>query len=184
MKSNRQAAPLLPDGNGRFTNVAKEMGAALDNHAVGEVWGDYDNDGYLDLYVTSYYGPRDQQQPKNSLFHNEDGKGFRQVLTETSKLYVGDHGVQWGDYDPDGALDLSIMRGYTSKGCHFLFHNDLNRAAARRSLSVTLLDAKGRFTLMGAEVRLFDKSGNILATRQLSMGMAIIQKMQRRSISD
>lgn len=158
------------NGDGTFTNVAKEMGVAIDNHAVGAVWGDYDNDGYLDLFVTSYHGPRDQQQPKDSLFHNEGGKGFRQVLSETSKLNVGDHGVQWVDYDRDGALDLSVMRGYTSQGGHFLFHNDLDRAAAKRSLSVTLLDAKGRFTRMGAEVRLYDKGGKILATRQLSTG--------------
>ena len=80
--------------DGTFTNVAKEVGVGIDNHAVGAVWGDYDNDGYLDLYVTSYHGPRDQQQPRDSLFHNEAGKGFRQVLTETSQLNVGDHGVQ------------------------------------------------------------------------------------------
>lgn len=158
------------NGDGTFTNVASEMGVALDNHAVGAVWGDYDNDGFLDLFVTSYHGPRDQQQPSNSLFHNEGGKGFRQILTEKSKLNVGDHGVQWVDYNRDGALDLSVMRGYTSQGGHFLFRNDLDRAAARRSLSVTLLDAKGRFTRMGAEVRLYDKAGKILATRQLSTG--------------
>lgn len=158
------------NGDGTFTNVASEMGVALDNHAVGAVWGDYDNDGFLDLFVTSYHGPRDQQQPSNALFHNEGGKGFRQILTEKSKLNVGDHGVQWVDYNRDGALDLSVMRGYTSQGGHFLFRNDLDRAAARRSLSVTLLDAKGRFTRMGAEVRLYDKAGKILATRQLSTG--------------
>lgn len=158
------------NGDGTFTNVAGKMGVGVENHAVGAAWGDYDNDGFVDLFVTSYDGPRDQQQPKDALFHNEGGKGFRQVLTESSKLNAGDHGVQWVDYDKDGALDLSVMRGYTNQGGHFLFHNDLDRAAARRSLSITLLDGKGRFTRMGAEVRLYDKAGRILATRQLSTG--------------
>ena len=158
------------NGDGSFTNVAKTMGVGIDNHAVGAAWGDYDNDGFLDLYVTSYYGPRDQQKPKDSLFHNEGGKGFRQVLTEASALNVGDHGVQWIDYDRDGAIDLSVMRGYTDKGGHFLFHNDLGKKAAKRSLSIMLLDAKGRFTRQGAEVRLYDGAGKILATRQLSTG--------------
>lgn len=156
--------------NGTFTNVAKETGVGIDNHAVGAVWGDYDNDGFIDLYVTSYHGERNQQQPKDSLFHNDAGKGFTQVLTEASKLNTGDHGVQWVDYDADGAIDLSVMRGYTDKGGHFLFHNDMPKADARRSLSVMVLDAKGRFTKMGSEVRLFDKTGKILATRQLSTG--------------
>lgn len=158
------------NGDGSFTNVAKDMGVGIENHAVGAVWGDYDNDGFIDLFVTSYTGERNQQQPKNSLFHNEAGKGFVNVLTATSKINVGDHGVQWVDYDRDGAIDLSVMRGYTDKGGHFLFHNDLAPPAAKRSLSVLLLDAKGRFTRMGAEVRLYDKAGKIVATRQLSTG--------------
>ena len=156
--------------DGTFSNVAKTMGVGVENHAVGAVWGDYDNDGYLDLFVTSYTGERNQQTPKDSLFHNQGGKGFVNVLTPESKLNVGDHGVQWVDYDADGALDLSVMRGYTDKGGHFLFHNDMPKADARRSLSVTVLDAKGRFTKMGAEVRLYDKAGKILASRQASTG--------------
>jgi hypothetical protein len=158
------------NGDGTFTNVAKDMGVAVENHAVGAVWGDYDNDGFLDLYVTSYVGERNKQQPRDSLFHNQGGKGFVNVLTPESQLNAGDHGVQWVDYDRDGALDLSVMRGYTDQGGHFLFHNDLPKAAARRSLSVLVLDARGRFTRMGAEVRLYDKGGKILATRQISTG--------------
>jgi hypothetical protein len=156
--------------DGTFTNVAKALGVGIENHAVGAVWADYDNDGFIDLFVTSYTGERNQQTPKDSLFHNEGGKGFVNVLTQESKLNVGDHGVQWVDYDADGAIDLSVMRGYTDKGGHFLFHNDLPKADARRSLSVKVLDANGRFTKMGAEVRLFDKAGKILATRQVSTG--------------
>jgi hypothetical protein len=156
--------------DGTFTNVAKALGVGIENHAVGAVWADYDNDGFIDLFVTSYTGERNQQTPKDSLFHNEGGKGFVNVLTQESKLNVGDHGVQWMDYDADGAIDLSVMRGYTDKGGHFLFHNDLPKADARRSLSVKVLDANGRFTKMGAEVRLFDKAGKILATREVSTG--------------
>ncbi len=67
-------------------------------------------------------------------------------------------------------LDLSVTRGYTDTGGHFLFHNDLGREAARRSLSMRVLDKAGRFTRMGAEVRLYDAAGNILGTRQVSTG--------------
>jgi hypothetical protein len=128
------------------------------------------NDGFIDLFVTSYTGEVGKQQPRDALFRNLGGKGFVNVLATDSPLNVGDHGVQWVDYDRDGALDLSVMRGYTDRGGHFLFHNDLALAEARRSLSVLVLDAKGRFTRMGAEVRLYDKSGKVLATRQVSTG--------------
>ena len=158
------------NGNGTFTDVAKKLGLDVENHAVSADWGDYDNDGYLDLSVISYEGPVDHQEPVNSLFHNNGGTGFVNVLTKDSPLNVADHGVQWVDYDHDGGLDLSVTRGYTTTGGHFLFRNTLPESVKRRSLEVTVLDSKGHWTRFGAEVRLYDASGKILATRQVSTG--------------
>jgi hypothetical protein len=158
------------NGDGTFTDVAKQLGVDVENHAVSADWGDYDNDGYLDLSVISYEGPVSQQQPANALFHNEGGKRFVNVLTRDSPLNVADHGVQWVDYNNDGALDLSVTRGYTTKGGHFLFRNRLPESGKRRSLEVTVLDSKGHWTRFGAEVRLYDASGMILGTRQVSTG--------------
>ena len=157
-------------GDGRFEDAAPRLGLAEDNHAVGAAWGDYDNDGWLDLFVTAYTGTSGAQQPANRLYRNLGGKGFVNVLPAGSALNVADHGVQWIDYDRDGALDLSVTRGYTATGGHFLFHNDLGKPATRRSLSVRVLDKAGRFTRMGAELRLYDAAGKILATRQVSTG--------------
>ncbi len=157
-------------GGGRFENVAPQLGLAEDNHAVGAAWGDFDNDGWLDLFVAAYTGKSGAQQPANRLYRNLGGKGFENVLPAGSELDVADHGVQWIDYDRDGALDLSVTRGYTATGGHFLFHNDLGKQTARRSLSVRVLDKTGRFTRMGAEVRLYDAEGKIVATRQVSTG--------------
>src|SRR5262249_47280864 len=81
-----------------------------------------------------------------------------------------DHGVQWVDYNNDGGLDLSVTRGYTNKGGHFLFRNTLPDSAKRHSLEVTVLDSKGHWTRFGAEVRLYDSSGRILVARQVSTG--------------
>ncbi|WP_176473445.1 VCBS repeat-containing protein [Sphingopyxis sp. GW247-27LB] len=130
----------------------------------------YDNDGWLDLFVTAYTGKSGSQRPANRLYRNIGGKSFINVLLPASALNAGDHGVQWIDYNRDGALDLSLTRGYTDTGGHFLFRNDLARSAARRSLAVRVLDRTGQFTRMGAEVRLYDTAGRILATRQVSTG--------------
>jgi hypothetical protein len=158
------------NGDGTFTDVAKQLGVDAENHAVSADWGDYDNDGYLDLMVIAYEGPVDHQRPVNLLFHNDAGKRFVNVLTTDSALNVADHGVQWVDYDNDGGLDLSVTRGYTTTGGHFLFRNTLPESAKRRSLEVTVLDSKGHWTRFGAEVRLYDRSGAILGTRQVSTG--------------
>ena len=158
------------NGDGTFTEVAKLLGVDVENHAVSAEWGDYDNDGYLDLMVIAYEGPVNQQRPANALFHNEGGKRFVNVLTKDSPLNVADHGVQWVDYNNDGGLDLSVTRGYTTTGGHFLFRNTLPESMKKRSLEVTVLDSKGHWTRFGAEVRLYDASGRILGTRQVSTG--------------
>jgi hypothetical protein len=158
------------NGDGTFTDVAKALGVDVENHAVSADWGDYDNDGFLDLMVIAYEGPVDHQRPANALYHNEGGKRFVNVLTKDGAINVADHGVQWVDYNHDGGLDLSVTRGYTTTGGHFLFRNTLPESAKRRSLEVTVLDAKGHWTRFGAEVRLYDASGRILATRQVSTG--------------
>ena len=158
------------DGKGGFANTAEATGVGVDNHAVGAAWGDYDNDGYPDLAVMSYEGPPNQQTPKDSLFHNEGGKAFVNVLKPGGLLDAGDHGVAWVDYDRDGALDLSVTRGYSPVGGHFLFRNLLPRAAARQSLQVTVLDANGRFTQQGAEVRIYGVGGKLLGAGQVSTG--------------
>ncbi|NQE63872.1 CRTAC1 family protein [Caulobacter sp. RHG1] len=157
-------------GDGTFEEVGKAAGVDDAGHAVGAAWGDYDNDGYLDLYVTSYEGETGKQTPLDLLYHNNGKGGFDQILTRESLLNAGDHGVEWVDYNGDGALDLSVMRGYSPVGGHFLFRNDLAAPAKSRSLSVLVLDAKGHYTRAGAEVRLYDKAGKILATRLVSTG--------------
>ena len=67
----------------------------------GTIWGDYDNDGWMDLYVVNFGG--------NTLFRNEQGNGFTDVTEEAG---VGDTGkgtsASWGDYDDDGDLDLYV----------------------------------------------------------------------------
>jgi len=97
------------NGNGTFTDVAAAMGVADVNRTVtgvsmGTVWGDYDNDGYEDLFLYKYGRPE--------LFHNERGISFRRV-TEGTGLppWVNAHSALWFDYDLDGRLDL-FLAGY------------------------------------------------------------------------
>ncbi|MDR8391855.1 CRTAC1 family protein [Aliifodinibius sp. S!AR15-10] len=96
------------NGDGTFTDVAEQMGVgALNNQpkqfgtSMGSIWGDYDNDGYEDLFVFKWGRPE--------LFHNDEGKGFTRV-TETANLpqWVNANTAVWFDYDRDGKLDLFI----------------------------------------------------------------------------
>src|SRR3982751_6660122 len=89
--------------DGTFTDVTLKAGLARSGWGQGVCVGDYDNDGYEDLFIT-YYG-------KNALYHN-NGNG---TLTDvTDKAGVGGNGKRWNtgcafvDYDRDGKLDLFV----------------------------------------------------------------------------
>ena len=157
-------------GDGTFTEVARTVGIDVENHAVSADWGDYDNDGDLDLFVASYVGSTPDQQPADALFRNDGAGRFKDILAKENALNAADHSVQFVDYDHDGGLDLSVTDGYGPVGGHFLFRNTLPEDTKQRSLSVLVLDADGHHTRLGAEIRLYDASGRILATRPVVTG--------------
>jgi len=89
--------------DGTFTDVTEKAGLVSTGWGQGVCAGDYDNDGYDDLYVTSY--------GKNRLFHNQGNGTFREVAEQAG---VAGTGKEWGtgcafvDYDRDGKLDLMV----------------------------------------------------------------------------
>ena len=91
------------DHNGHFTDVTAELGLTSSGWAEGVCAGDYDNDGYTDLFVT-YWG-------QNRLYRNLNGKRFEDV---TAKAHLRQDRVRYNtgcaflDYDGDGHLDLFV----------------------------------------------------------------------------
>jgi hypothetical protein len=139
------------DRGRRFVDVTKETGLFFAQHATTPSWGDYDNDGRPDLYVAGFL-VTDTHYPDH-LFHNERGR-FRDVLPALIREHDASHGVQWVDFDGDGALDLALANN-DAKGGHYLFRNLLGASRARQSLAVDVVDERGRHTKPGAEVRVY-----------------------------
>jgi enediyne biosynthesis protein E4 len=109
--------------DGSFSDVAAEMGVADVNQpgtgvSMGAVWGDYDNDGFEDLFLYKYGRPE--------LFHNEGGRGFRPV-TAAARLpaWINANSALWLDYDRDGLLDLFVA-GYWPESVN-LWHHETTR---------------------------------------------------------
>jgi hypothetical protein len=113
------------NGDGTFTSITNGPTGSRPpgTHSLACSWGDYDNDGYLDLFVTSYNGP-------NMLFRNNGDGTFTQILSgapvnETNSL-VYCNSCGWVDYDNDGFLDLFVTRGFGTGISNLLYHNDGN----------------------------------------------------------
>jgi hypothetical protein len=92
--------------DGTFTDVTEAAGLASAgnvNYGMGVAVGDYDNDGYPDIYVTSY--------GKNILYHN-NGNGTFTDVTKKAGVEGGGWSASAGffDYDNDGYLDLFVTR--------------------------------------------------------------------------
>ncbi len=119
-------------GDGTFEEVAAKMGVADPANGMSADWGDYDNDGRLDLYVANMYSktgnefvplfpeldPAVRQKllwsaHGNSLYHARAGGGFEEV-SQQAGVNLG--GWAWSsnffDYDNDGWLDLHVANGF------------------------------------------------------------------------
>jgi enediyne biosynthesis protein E4 len=92
------------NGDGTFTDVTEKAGVPGTGYGLGCVWGDYDNDGFPDLFVTQY--------GRNVLYHNNGNGTFTDVTDKAgvAGLESGSFhsGATFFDYDRDGYLDLYV----------------------------------------------------------------------------
>jgi hypothetical protein len=118
------------NGDGTFTDVTAQSGLGEDSCTTVAAWADYDNDGYLDLYVGRYMDPRKdipttfyaRNGEPNQLYHNNGDGTFSNV---TERAGVGDKGLclgaVWGDFNDDGHPDLYVVNDFGRKT---LYHNN------------------------------------------------------------
>ncbi len=118
--------------DGTFTDVTAKSGIGADCCTTVASWGDYDNDGYLDLYVGRYLDPREsipttfyaRNGLPNKLYHNNHDGTFTDV---TEKAGVGEIGLclgtVFGDYNDDGYPDIYVVNDFGRKT---LYRNNKN----------------------------------------------------------
>ena len=126
------------NGDGTFTEVSSEANAADATPTWAAVWGDYDNDGFLDLFVARPGAEEIGVGNANILYHNNGDGTFIDVAAQEGVALQDDaitsaHKVAaWGDYNDDGYLDLvvkdgispGLLTGDAFKGLHYLFKNN------------------------------------------------------------
>jgi hypothetical protein len=116
------------NGNGTFTLVTNIALAHQVQGSLAAVWGDFDNDGWLDLFVANGYSRTDGQSSDNLLYQN-DGQGDFKRISFGTKPFGADYSFSaaWGDFDNDGFLDLAVSQGaLPASQRSLLYHNNRN----------------------------------------------------------
>jgi len=173
------------DGNGHFTDVTAKARVAMKGPPLkaSAAWLDYDNDGYLDLFVTRYFdwslernsdtycGERkpghriycdpDVFKPQpNALFHNNGDGTFTDVSEQAGlNQYLGKGmGIAIADFNGDGRMDVFVTNDKTP---HFLYRNDGNGKFTEVAFAagVSANDSGAMVSGMGCDFKDFDNDG-------------------------
>ncbi len=148
---NSGEGDLLYQNNGDRSFTRIDTGALVNTPgiSVGATWGDADNDGDLDLFVTGIGDP-------NRLYINTGGGAFVELEEEDIYRYNGhNYNASWVDYDNDGFLDIYVS-DFLSNANNVLFHNNGDESFTRRE---NILGAAG--STIGATWADYDNDGDM-----------------------
>ena len=135
------------NGDGTFTDVTQQAGIVATSPTIGCAWGDYDNDGRPDLFLSSGLG-------RAQLYRNNGDGTFTDVSRKAGidQINLGFIAL-WCDYDNDGWLDLiQFVWSPEDDMLHTLFHGE--RPAKGHPLNVYHNNRDGTFTLVSEELGL------------------------------
>jgi hypothetical protein len=119
---------LRNNGDGTFADVTEDAGVLSFHPTQTAAWADFDNDGWLDLFVGNESAPGDSHP--SELYRNNGDGTFTEIAGRVGLADLGYvKGVAWGDYDNDGWPDLYVSR----KGAgNLLFRNEGRKATSKR----------------------------------------------------
>jgi hypothetical protein len=137
------------DGDGTFSKITQGSIVTDVGYSMGSAWGDYDNDGDLDLFVSNYvYG----SSGVNFLYNNDGTGNFDRVVGEAIATYTtGSIGAAWSDFDRDGDLDLFVANSQNDNENNTFY---VNAGSSNRWISIALVGTESNRSAFGAKVRL------------------------------
>lgn len=139
-------------GDGTFQLASDSTFIREEGWTFGSTWGDYDNDGDLDLFVANGYGPNTSTTQQNYLFENNGDGSFERVMTSPFTDDEGwSFGAAWCDYDMDGDLDLAVARWWQSNQANLLYRNE--QTSANHWLAISCEGTETNRSAIGAVVR-------------------------------
>jgi hypothetical protein len=140
------------NGDGSFTKETSGIITTDGGSSIAGTWGDYNNDGHLDLFVANNTGAM------NALYKNNGGGNFTKISTGDIANYSGYcHGASWVDYNNDGYLDLFVT-DYMQTRFNLLYKNNGDETFTSVTNSALTQEAKRS---IGATWADYDNDGDM-----------------------
>ncbi len=158
IQSNRLLRNETVNGKIYFRDITREAGLDTKDFTYGSSWGDYDNDGDLDLYCANY-----GVGGKNRLFRNDTKDGKVKFSEVTDQAGVGDRSwswsASWADVNNDGFVDLYVVNGRYPAGEPNVFYLNNGDGTFRNASKESGLDDANWG--LGASFADFDNDGDL-----------------------
>lgn len=151
---------FINNGDGTFDEEAAAWGVAVSHRGTGGTVGDFDNDGWLDLFVTSLGPANVNAAGHHKLYRNNGGHGFTDVATAMGVNSTGTAdgwSGAFGDYDNDGDLDLAVC-GFQQGATNKLFRND---GSTFTDVTVSSGLATSLANISGLAIKFVDMDGDL-----------------------
>ncbi|MFO1077312.1 MAG: CRTAC1 family protein [Planctomycetota bacterium] len=147
------------DGKGMFTEVGVAAGLTYPSNPMGANFGDYDGDGYPDIYLGTG-DPNYQSLVPNLLYHNVGGARFADVTVPsgTGHLQKG-HGIAFADLDGDGDLDIFAEMGGAWPGDAFRNALFENPGFGNHWLTLLVVGTTSNRCAIGTRIRVVVRAG-------------------------
>jgi len=137
------------NGDGTFTRITNGDIVSNGGNSFGSAWGDYDNDGFLDLFVTNL------SNQNNFLYRNLGDGTFERIIGEDIVTNGGhSEGCAWADYDRDGDLDMYAVNFEGDN--NFLYRNNGN---SNSWINLLLEGTSSNRSAIGARVKIKTADG-------------------------
>jgi hypothetical protein len=132
----------------KFTEVSLDLGVSINDNSRHACWSDFDNDGYIDLYVVNVEGY------PNRLYRNRisENNGFEET-GEMADTQLGFSG-SWGDFDTDGDLDFYLVGGnYGNTTINRLYKNN-SQSNGNNWLNIKAFGSQSNYSAIGTTIEI------------------------------